>query len=352
MPDLTGASTIQDLIAVETISSIEYGINTIEEVLRNDLAAWNAVVGDALSMLAVDTTERLERHGASAEGDMLRADEFSAGLTLRQQGGSDVAYPLYKFLRNVGWTLDSLKVATPADLARAQLGVQKAHQRAIYTELRRAFYKPTNFSVADDLIDGQTLNVKRLYNADSDPIPDGPYGETFDGATHDHYNANATLTEAALDAAITDVLEHRQGASVQIVTVTSNIANFEALTNYESLRGVQIVPAEDSDRPIQRFDATQNDNKVVGIYKGSWPVWVKPWGLANYALILDANGERPLKRRQRQQAALRGLRMKSTSQLEPLIVDFFEAEFGFGVWDRSAAAVLQFNNGTYQDPAI
>jgi hypothetical protein len=347
-----GTYRIADLIAVETLSAVDYGLDTIAEVIAADLRAWNALVSDGLNIMSTDTTERLERHGSSTNFEMLKGDEFARGVAGVARGGSDVAYPLEKFLVNVGWTMDFLKEATPADIARAIMGIQKSHLQAVNTELRRAFFKPTNYTFNDDLIDGSALGVKRLYNADGVDIPEGPYGATFAGGSHTHYNANATLTDAELVAAITDVQEHRAQSSIAIITTPAGVADFEALTNYLALPGPAITPAEDADRPTMRLNASVTDNRQVGVYAGAYPVWTKPWGLDNYALVMDVNGERPLKRRQRVQSGLRGLRMRNQDDTLPLRVQSFEAEFGFGVWDRSAAAILQFNNAAYQDPAI
>lgn len=347
-----GTYRIADLIAVEQFSAVDYGLNDIMRVVQADLAAWNRQVTDALGFLSTDTTERLERHGASTNFEMMESDEFSRGVAGVAGGGSDVAYPLRKFDVNVGWTYDYLKEATPADIARAIQGIQKAHLQKIRLEVRRALYKPTNYTFNDNLIDQAALAVKRLYNADSVPIAEGPYGATFDGATHTHYNANATLTEAALDAAIDDVQEHFSESSIAIITTSTNVSDFEGLASYESLRGNLNVPAEDADRPIQRIDATVTDNRIVGTYRGRFNVWTKPWALDNYALVLNVAGDRPLKRRQRRQSSLRGLRMRNMDETLPMRVESFESEFGFGAWDRAAAAVLQFDNGTYQDPAI
>lgn len=345
-----GHYSIDDLLAVENQTILEYGVNTVQQVLQNDLDNWNAIIMDALSYLSMDTTDRADRFGVSHDFEMFESDEYDRGVAGKDAGGTDVAYPMLKHKVNVGWTLDYMKVSTPADMARVQIGIQNAHQRSIYTGVRRALYRPTNYSVLDRLVDNYTLPVKRLLNADSNPIPNGPYGATFNGATHTHYLANATLTDAALTSAITSVAEHTNTSRIVVIIAETNIAGVEALTSYTAATGDLLVAAEDADRT--RFSITQGEtsNRRIGVYKGIYEVWVKPWALANYALILDLNGPKPLKRRQRPQLALRGLRMSSQSQLEPLRVDFFESEFGFGVFGRSSAAVLQFNNATYQDP--
>lgn len=345
-----GTYTIADLLAVAEQSVVEYGLNTVQQVVQDDLNAWNAVVTDAITALASPTTDRQDRHGASNRFTMRKADEFSRGVAEKGIVGSDVAYPLEKFKLNVGWTYDYLKVKTPRDLAQQVIGTQEAHQRAIYTEIQRALYRPTNYTFIDELIDNVSLGVKRLYNADSDPIPSSPYLVEFDGSTHTHYTANATLTEAVLDAAIRTVAEHTQNGKMVIVIAETNIAEVEALAAYEAARGDLIIVGEDQDRPTFTLDGSQTDNRRIGVYRGLYEVWTKPWALANYLAVIDANGPRPLRFREREQSILRGLRLSSTSALEPLIVEYFEAEFGLGVSRRDGAAILQFDNVTYQDP--
>lgn len=345
-----GHYSIDDLLAVREQTVLEYGMNNVQAVLERDLADWNREVASALEYLSMDTTARADRFGVSVDADMYEADEYDRGVGGREAGGSDVNYPLRKFKRNVGWTLDYMKVATPRDMAEVQISVRQGNRRAIHGQIQRAIYRPANYAIRDKLVDNYTLNVKRLLNADGDPIPNGPYNLSFDGSTHTHYLANATLTDAALQAAIDTVTEHNNESNVQIIVAETNLTSVSALTNYLPAKGELIVVGEDQDRV--NFAVTQRDtaNQRVGVYNGLYEVWTKPWALANYALVIDRNGPKPLKRRIRPQMALRGLRMSSVSQLEPLRVEFFEDEFGFGVHGRSSAAVLQFNNATYQDP--
>ena len=190
-----------------------------------------------------------------------------------------------------------------------------------------------------------------MLNADSATIPNGPFGETFDGSSHSHYNGVSSLSVAGVQATILDVLEHTADANLVIIIAQANYAAFAALANFIPAALPTTVYASDTSRGITTLDLSQNNNRLVGYFDG-YPVWVKPWAVASYTLVLDLNGERPLKKRERPNAAQQGLQMNSQSEIEPLRVDFFEAEFGFGAWRRDGAAILYSGNSTYANPTI
>jgi hypothetical protein len=351
MATIVGTNDLSSLLAIETGSVLDVGTENVAAALQADLDAWNGLVRDAVSFLAEPTTERIFRDGEGDSGTMEEADEYSQGIGKKVSGGGNLGVPLRKHQRNVGWTLDALKVATPADLARQYIAVRTAHQKAIYTRLRQALFTPTNATVADKLVDRVDLPVKALINADGFPIDTGPNGESFNSATHTHYDANATLTAATIDALVTDVLEHTNDGNIQLIISETNAATVQALTGFVALSTALIQSDGAGIITTQRLETTRTSNRVIGYWRGAYPIWVKPWGVANYMLAVDAN-RRPLAFRERENAALRGLRLVQKHEHSPLVVDFMEAEFGLAVRRRTAAAVLQFNNGTYSAPSV
>ena len=93
---------------------------------------------------------------------------------------------------------------------------------------------------------------------------------------------------------------------------------------------------------------------VIGLY-GAAEVWTKPWAIANYAVAWDADAPedgKPLAFRQRSQTRLQGLRIAAKLSAFPLSAEYMEDEFGVAANERTAAAILQFSNGTYVDPTI
>lgn len=350
----TGTYDISSLLAARFQSAAEYGLDTIQRVLQADLAAHNAIVNDMLTTLCEPTTERQRIYGTSADGEMVEVDEFGRAPTQSPKTGATVGFPLRLFQFPIGWTEKWMQVHTPADMAQAQLGAEAAHLRRIQREIKTAIYLSANYTFNDHLIDKIDLAVKRFVNADSAAIPNGPNGETFDGASHTHYDANAGLTAAVLQANIDDVIEHGYGGSVLAAINKTNEAAVRLLTGFVAYPDPRLaVPVYSATGiPSQKLDISRLDNRAIGVFGGA-EVWVKSWAIAGYSFAWDAaSPNKPLAFRQRTQAGLQGLRIAATNSAFPLTAQFLEAEFGIGVWTRTNGAVLDFVNGAYTDPTI
>ena len=351
MAKKTGSYTIESLLAVSFQSVAEFGTDTVAEVLAEDVAAHNEMVQEMLSSMVDFTAERQEIYGSSVDGEMVEVDEFGRSPTQADRPGSNVAYPLRLFQFAVGWTEKWMQVKTPRDLALQVQGAEDAHLRAILRELKRAIYVSANYTYTDHLIDKVALDVKRFVNADSKPIPNGPNGETYDSSTHTHYDANATLTATVLKASINDVIEHGHGAGVRAAINKADETATRALTGFTAYPDPRII-YRNADTPANTLDISRLDNRPIGIFEGA-EVWVKPWALANYAFTWDAGSpKKPLKLRQRTATSLQGLRVAAELSSYPLHAKYMEDEYGIGVYTRTNGAVLEFDNGTYQDPTI
>lgn len=353
MPQNTGSYDISTLLAARFQSAAQFGLSTITDILTADIAAHNAIVTQMVSEMAEVTSDRQRIYGTSVGGDMTEVDEFGAAPTQRSLPGSTVGFPLKLFQFNLGWTEKWLQTRTPADLAIAVQGAQKAHLKAVVRELKRAIFVSANYTHRDHLVDNVDLAVKRFVNADSANIPDGPNGETFAGATHTHYDGEVSLTAAFLKAVINNVIEHGHGGNVKVAISRTDETAVRALTGFTGYQDPRLVfGASTTGVPAQRLDITRLDNRAIGIFEGA-EVWVKPWAIANYVFAWDAGDSRkPLAYRQRDNQALQGLRIASTFSSHPLVAQFMEAEYGIGVWTRTNGAVLYFANATYADPTI
>lgn len=350
MTQNTGTYDISALLAVKNQSVAQYGLSNIEPVLRADLAAHNANTLAMLSDLCEVTTDRQRRYGGATDGEMVEVDEFGRAPTQTTTSGDTVAFPLRLFQYNIGWTAKWFEMHTPEDMAMAQIAAEKAHLRAVLRDIKKAVFLSANYTWTDFLVDKVDLSVKRLINADGANIPGGPNGETFDGSTHTHYNANASLTAAAFLDNIRDVVEHGNGG-VRVVINAADETAVSALTGFKALSDARFV-YNATDVTKQTLDLSRLDNRMVG-YFGAAEVWVRPWGIANYALAYDPSAsQKPLAFRQRAQSTLQGLRMAAETPMHQLYARFMEDEFGVGVWNRTAAAVLYFAGASYTDPTI
>jgi hypothetical protein len=283
---------------------------------------------------------------------MYEVDEYGRAPTQVAKPGATVGIPLKLFQYAIGWTQKWLDTKTPADMAIATQAAERAHLRMLSREIKRAFMLSSNYTWNDFLVDKVDLSVKRLVNADSAAIPEGPNGETFDGATHTHYNARAGGSLAASDvtAQLDDLVEHGHGQRPMLAISKTDEATFRALTGFSGYADPRLVYRA-TDTPGQTLDLTRVDNRAIGIF-GPAEVWVKPWMPANYAWAWDAGSPKPLVIRQRSGTGQPGLQIAAENKAYPLLAQYMEAEFGVAVWNRTNGVVLFFGNSSYADPTI
>lgn len=353
----TGTHTVADLQSITTQTAVDYGLDAINDVLQADLAAHNAVVDSMVMDLAETSTDRERIYGASADATMLRSDEYDRGVTVKAGAGSNVGFPLYKFVKDVGWTRDYMLQATPAQIANTVLAIQTAHVRAIRAELQRAIFGATNYTVRDEFQAPQiNLAVKRLVNADSASIPNGPNGETFNAATHTHYDFldGASPTAAALLALAEDVIEHGHGNRLVIAINRAAEAAVRLLTGFSPYLDPRLTLGTQANQATQRLDISRIDNRAIGLL-GPAEVWVKSWVPAGYAFAYDAGSPmKPLVYRQHPVPGIRGLRVVAEIEDYPLYARVMDAYFGFGVYTRTNGAVLYYagSASAYVEPTF
>lgn len=353
----TGTHTVADLQSVTTQTAVDYGLEEIADILRDDLAAYNAVVDEMVMDLAEMSPDRERIYGASADGEMLESDEYDRGVSVKAGAGSNVGFPLRKFVKDVGWTRDYMLQSTPAQIANTVLAIQSMHTRAIRRDLQRAIFGSTNYTIRDRFQAPQIdLAVKRLVNADSASIPNGPNGETFNAATHTHYDFldGASPTAAALTALIEDVIEHGHGGRVLININRAAETATRALTGFVPYSDPRVTQPNTAATTMTALDNSRIDNRAIGIF-GAAEVWVRSWVPAGYVFAYDAgSGQKPLIYRQHPVATIRGLRIVAQLDDYPLYAQVMDSYFGFGVWTRTNGAVLYYAGGAvaYVDPTF
>ncbi len=354
MANTTGTNDISVLLATRFQSVATYGMVPIAQILAADIAAHNQVVNELVTEMAEVSADRQRIYGTSVGGQMTEVDEFGRVATQVNKPGSTVAFPLRLFQYGLGWTRKYLENATPADLAIRVQGAEKAHLKAVQSEFKKALLLGTNYTYLDHLVDKVSLSVKRLVNADSADIPEGPNGEAFDSTTHTHYLARAGGALAATDLTglIDHVVEHGHGSQVKLAISRTNEAAVRALTGFVGYTDPRITPASSYDSAGVRLDITRLDNRALGIFSAA-EVWVKPWIMANYAFCWDAGDPRkPLVFRERGGGAITGLRIAAELDTYPLHAQYMEAEYGMGVWTRTNGAALYFGDTTWADPSL
>lgn len=350
MAQRTGHYTIADLLDTRFTSAKDFGLDNIQQVLQAELDAHNTLMMQAIADLAEPTTEAQTIYGSATGGTMTEVDEHGQAPTQKESPGSTVGFPLKLKQFNIGWTRTYFLRATPADMAIKAQNAQIAHRREVLLDIKRAIFGSANYSFRDHLVDNITITVRRFLNADGEPIPAGPNGETYDGSSETHYTAEASLTVANLTASIRNVVEKGHGGMVKTAIALTNEAAVRALSGFQPYVDNRLLPTEGD--PRTQLDYTRIDNRPIGILDAS-EVWVKPWAIAGYAFTWDAaSSGKPLKYRQEASTELQGLHLAAELESHPLYAEMMEARYGFGVWTRTNGAVHQFTNGTYQNPTI
>lgn len=348
-----GTYSLADLRANRFTSIAAFGLDNINVILQRDLAANNQIVIELQSELAVQTTDKQRVYGASIDGDMVEIDEFARSATKKPSVGSGVGFPLKNFQYPVGWDKRWIDRASVGELAEKAIAAETAYLKAHRRDLKKALFLSTNYTWRD--INGvpvADLSVKRLVNADSMAIPNGPDGSTFNAATHTHYLATATMTAAGLTAAINTVVEHGHGERVIAAFNFADEATVRALTGFVAAPDYRVIPANNAAYTRDVTNPGNMYNRFIGIF-GAAEVWIKPWAIANYAFIWDANSPmKPLILREDNVAGYQGLRLAATLETYPLYAQYFEASFGYGVWTRTNGCAWYFASASYTDPTI
>lgn len=355
----TGTHTIADLSAnaFAKTTVAEYGVEKLNDAIQADLDVHNERTTQMLGEMCEVSPERSTIYGTNAQGEAVRKDEFTRGPTQKITRGSKVEFPLDSFQYAVGWTADYLRRATVQDMALKTIAARQAHLRQIQRDIKEALFGPLNYTWTDRLVDGNDLAVKRLVNADSGPIPNGPNGEAFDPATHSHYDAfdwNATGRTAqeradAISALLQDVVEHGHGADARIYINRAQETDFRALPGFDKLPPPNIE-FRATDTAVGRLDTTKVDNRLIGYFNGT-PVWTKPWVPASYVLAFSAGDpQKPLRFRVSKVPGESGLFVAGEIITHPLQAKYMEFVHGVGVLNRTNGAILYLGGTVYAAP--
>ena len=355
MPPSYGTLTVDDLLAVrgQTIAGI--GENNVFAALQNGLDAHNAIVREQLTTFCEVTAERLTSYGGDASMEMVDLDEFGRADAQKVTTGANVGTPLRLAGVTLQWTRKYLQNHTPAELAAQYVAARDADIKRIRRDIARAFLKPTNnLAYVDSLVDKATLPVRAMINADGSAIPYGPNGETFDGATHTHYLATASLTAANVSALITTVQEHEATTGIQLWINQAQEAAVRLMPNFQGYTDRRIRVGANTSVAEGALDMSNIYDRAIGIFDSA-EVVVKPWIPANYLVTTDpTHNEKPLRLRTRT-GTLEGpgaLGIIADNEQFPLRAQSMEREFGIAPFTRWNGAALFIGGGSYVNPTI
>ena len=341
-----------DTLATSQQTIAQYGEDKAFEAIDAQRMAHNEIVMEQTQDLVERTTDRQRRYGGGDNMSMDEVDEFGTGDAQKISAGVTVGFPLRLFDLSVQWTRKYMQNATAAELAAQFTAATDAHYKRITREIKRALFTPTNSTFTDRLVDGVSLAVKALVNADSAAIPVGPNGESFDGSTHTHYLARvSTLAASDVISAIETVLEHHAAGGVRLYINRAQEAAIRGFTsNFTAYLDARIIPGSAVTTAGSPLVQRNLYNRAIGIFDSA-EVWVKPWVPANYMFVFIEGAPKPLVLRERTPGS-GGLTIAAEDESHPLRARTLESEFGVGVWTRTNGAVLYTGATSYAAPTI
>jgi hypothetical protein len=351
----TGTYDLRDLQNVTNQTVIQFGLDDVQAAVQEELAIHNAQLNDMVGTLVSAAPSRIvaDASGLLLDGEMREVDEYGRVATQKTGAPEQIGLPIRRYQFGVGFTGDFLQRATPAQVAVGTFNAESADRRKTIQLIRNTLFNPFNSSFYDFLRDNMELKTKALYNADGTAPPLGPNAETFDG-THNHYMGFAAFNAAALDALILNVAEHTNNARIEVYLNVAQEAAVRGFTNFTPAVDPNVIVSVNQQVTVQRLDTGRQNNRMIGRYNGA-DIWVKSWIFPNYGAAVDVNAAvKPIARRdpvgEDSIIGQPGLRMVGTIVTFPLQSEYWGREVGYGVRNRGAAAVAQFNNATYTDP--
>lgn len=348
-----GTHDISALIAAKKSTMKDIGYDTVRQILQADLDAHNQIVREMLGDMCEFSSDALRWIGASSTNDAWEVDEYGRAPAQITPDGYECGFPLRMFQVRADMTRKFLETATVDEIAKKQLDAETAHRKSIERQIKKAIFGKTNYSYRDHLVDNVSLPVKRFLNGDGAAVAHGPNGETFTGASIQHYQSTGTATVADFQSLVENVVEHGHGDRVCLYINRDFEATMKAYSGFDDLIPVYLTNiAASSGVPERRLDETRLDNRQIGYLRGA-EVWTKPWIPSGYHFCFSAGDARkPLLFRQRSAESLQGLRLAAEFDTHPLQAQLWEWEFGVGVWTRSNGAVLYTGNDTWADATI
>lgn len=339
----------------------QFGVAETFALIDGDLQYHNTLVnGELIPDLCTRTDQREEVYGTREDMTVEEIDEYGRPDVQKTGFAALMGFPLSSYGRSVGWTWDYMQVASVSELAKQYTAMRTADLRGIKVNILRRFFNPTNnLNYRDAKLDRRNLKLYGFHNADGMQVYTGPNGETFDGTTHSHFTATLTLTAAAVQSVITNVLEHGRVGQLVLYINRTEEAGIRAMTNpgdftpYIDARIRQSLTATFVEG--QALDLDNPADREIGTF-GPAVVSVKPWVPSSYFSVIDKGDAmmKPLAYRTRPGGVFAdfGLRAKHRNEDFPLYADTLARDYGIGVWHRHMAAAHMIGSTTYAAPNI
>jgi hypothetical protein len=352
-------STLDHLENVQD-SVAAFNEQTLADRVAEALAVHNGALQEAVEDFAILTNQYQLPYGVADDFEIQVLDQFGSPDVSATSAAGTIGLPLRFHGGAVQWTRHFLLNTAVGRLLSIIDSAAAKDRQYVVRQIRQRLLTPTNTTGYNDALQTRnTYTVHALLNGDGMAIPNGPNGETFNGASHTHFNAEASLSEAGLQVLIDDVVEHGVDGTVVIYINRAQEAAIRAMTtSFTAYVDARITPGSGittADGDLNPFSPT---DRAIGLFNGA-EVWVKPWVPANYQIAFDqgAGNDKPLAIRTRSGAMAGdayqgGFGQLYEDEVHPLRARALGREFGVGVNQRHKAAVNYSGGASYVAPAL
>lgn len=349
--------TLDSVAELDTIVA-DIDMDRLWDNLSAYFEAHSLLFNEAMEMVAERTTDRLRRIGDVDQMEAQELDEFGrADAQKMAQAGYNIGFPLRRYGAAIQWTADGFENMTVRQFTEQVNGITDADERALYRELRRGIFTPTNRTFKDwQVTPTVDLPVKALLNADGEPIPTGPSAQEFDGSTHTHYLGVTTSnapTQGEAEGAIEHAVEHFNSGNVLVYINRAEEGDVNNFADFKEYKDVRLIDQRNEIVAGGTLDMNSLYDRAIGLLHGA-EFWVKPWVPAGYWVIFVQGPQKPLVLREHPRSNLQGLRLVRDVADYPLHAREWEHRFGVGVWNRPNGVVLDVSTGggTYTAPVF
>ena len=348
-----GTNTSFDTLAYARNTTVaQFGMDRAWDAIEVGLEAHNQQINEMLDLLAEPTTDQLRAYGGPDAMAMEELDEYGTPQAQKISAGINVGFPCKFYGVGLQWTRLYFRGAMASELAAQVTAVMDADVKMIQRDLKRALFTGTNYTFNDRRHPKKlSLPVKALVNADGAAIPLAPDGTSFNGSSHTHYLGTSGFANTDLTAGVTTVNEHFLNGKVVIYINIAQEATVRGFTGFTALLPGTLIGSVNATQVNGTLDVWNTTNRWIGDFNGA-DVWVKSWVPAGYVLFLHlGSGDKVLVKRTIQ-ADSGDLEVLYEMEEYPLYSKMMGREFGFGVWNRVAAAVLDTGHSSYNAPTI
>lgn len=350
-----GTLAVLDDLATTNETVAGFGEDVLATRFEQALAIHNQMFADMTGDLVQMTAAYLLPYGGSDTAKIDELDEWGAADASKPTAAGNIGMPLRIYQGTLQWTRTWMETYSVAKAAEKLDSFAAQDILVFQRNIKRALFKSTNTtSYIDRLQSGLTYDLKALLNADSQTIPTGPGGATFDGATHTHYAGSATLTAASLVTLIENVVEHGVDGDLRLYIARGNEAAVRLLTGFTAYVDARITVGSATAVGNVALDPTNITDRAIGVFNGA-EVWVKPWVPTDYQVAIDVgSGSKPLAARTRTGTftGTGAFSLKSEHEHYPLRAQHVGREYGVSVLGRHKAAVQYSANATYAIPTF